>query len=771
LYEEFQPYLARLTSDCGYRKLRISTSKWEQVGLLSAATGVDGANGDVPNGAHLLTVAEKKTFCGICEASCGLVATVDQDRVVSLRPDPEHPSSQGFACSKGVQFHEIAADPDRVVNPMRRMPDDSFARATWDEALDDIGERLKRIRKAHGAESIGVAFGNPIAWNFSAGVAISGFAAVLNTKHHYSSASVDINNYFAAGDMLYGSTMSNPLPDLATTDFALLVGTNPVVSKGSLVTAGRIRDVLVAIKARGGKVVVVDPRHTETARMFDHVAIRPGADPWLLGAMLRVLFDEDLIAWTTVRQQSTGIEQLRELAARFDLTRAERETGIGAAAIAELARALAASPRACVHGRCGASLGQYSTLTKYLLDSLGIVTGNLDRRGGMVFGEPMADLDAVGAKTNGFGRNRWYTRVHGVGELNGTAPMACLPEEITTPGKGKLRALIALSSNLVASSPGSAKTADALDQLDLMVSLDPYITETSRHAHWILPPSLWLEREQMPIFTQSQALIPHAQWVAPVVTPRGEARDDAWIIDEIARRLGIMPLPVPGGQLLGKLGIRLKPHVMVDLVMRTGKHGDLFGLRRRGISRRKLMATQGAVKLADECPVGVLRSKLFTKDRRVHLGQPEMLAEVDRLIGAGDDDSRYPLRLFSIRELRSHNTWMHNVPRLMCGDRRCHAVLCTQDATEIGVHDRDSITITSAWGQIDVPVLVSDEVMAGSIGLTHGYGHSGTWGRAVAAGGANYNLLTPTDPTLIDRPSGNAFLNGIPVAVTPAGAR
>lgn len=248
-----------------------------------------------------LTVVEKKTFCGICEASCGLIATVEDDRVVSIRPDPEHPSSKGFACSKGVEFHEIADDPDRVVHPMRRLPDGSFARATWDEAFEDIGASLNRIRKTYGADAIGVAFGNPVAWNFSGGIAISGLAAVLGTKHHYASTSVDINNYFAAGDMLYGSTMSNTLPDFAETDFALLVGTNPVVSHGSMATTGRIREVLAGLKARGGTVVVVDPRRTETARMFNHVPIRPGADPWLLGAMLRVLFDEDLIDWATVR--------------------------------------------------------------------------------------------------------------------------------------------------------------------------------------------------------------------------------------------------------------------------------------------------------------------------------------------------------------------------------------------------------------------------------------------------------------------------------------
>ncbi|MGX1811158.1 molybdopterin-dependent oxidoreductase [Nocardia sp. NPDC055321] len=724
-----------------------------------------GHAGETASGPSELALTEQKTFCAICEASCGLIATVDNGRVRSIRPDPEHPSSRGFACSKGVQFHEIVADPDRVIHPMRRMPDGNFERASWDEALDDIGERLRAIQRRHGNESIGVAFGNPVAWNFAAGFAIAGLAAALGTKHHYAASSVDINNYYAADDMLYGSTMVSPLPDLGDTHFALLVGTNPVVSKGSLVTAGRVRDLLVDIPARGGRVVVVDPRRTETARMFEHVPIRPNADPWLLGAMLRILFDDNRIDRDAIARQTTGIEQLRAMAARFDVDRAAREAGIEAGTIRSLAHALADAPTACVHGRCGASLGQYSTLTKFLLDALAIVTGNLDRRGGLVFGEALADLNAVGSRQGTFGRNRWKSRVHGIGELNDTTPLACLAEEITTPGKGQLRALIAMSTNLAATAPDSAKTAAALDELELMVALDPYLSETSRRAHWILPPALWLEREQMPIFTQAQSLVPHGQWVAPVVPPRGEAREDAWIIDQIARRIGLVASAVPGAKFLAALGIRIPPYLMVDLVLRTGRHGDLFGLRRSGLSRKKLLATQGAVKLADACPVGVLPQRVFTTDKRVHLGHDELVEEVDRLVAAAIDDPRYPLRLFSIRQLRSHNTWMHNHDRLMTGQRRCHAVLSPADAAAHGVHDRDTITITSPWGRVAVPVRVSDEVITGSIGLTHGFGHSGSWRRAVAAGGANYNLLTPSDIDFIDQPSGNAFLNGIPVSI------
>lgn len=720
----------------------------------------------------MTTTTERKTFCGICEASCGLIASVQDGpggrTVVALGPDPEHPSSRGFICVKGASFHQVVADPDRVTQPLRRLPDGTFEPATWDEALDEIGSRLQAVQREHGNTSIGVLFGNPIAWNYAATVTLNGLARALGTKHHYTSASLDVNNYWAASDLLYGNTLTTPLPDFAATDFALILGANPVVSHGSLVTTGRIRDVLVGITDRGGRVVVVDPRRTETARLFEHVAIRPGADAWLLGAMLGVLFTEDLLDEAAVARIARGLAGLRDLAATFDLATASRETGIEADAIVELARALADAPTAVVYGRCGASLGRFSTLTKFLLDALAIVTGNLDRRGGMVFGEPMADLEAAGAKSGQFGRDRWRTRVHDVPEMNGTAPMACLPAEITTPGAGQLRALIGMSSNIVTSAPGSAETAAALDELDLMVWLDPYLTETSRHAHWILPPTLWLEREQMPIFTQSQATVPHAQWVAPIADPRGEARDDAWILDQIARRIGLSPAGVPGAQALARVGLRPKPSTLIDLALRFGKYGDLFGLRRGGLSRKKLMATEGAVQLAEACPTGVLPRKVHHDDGLIRLDQPEMRAEAARLRAEAEVGPTRPLRLFSVRELRSHNTWLHNVPRLMAGDRRCHALVHPKDAAAAGVVDGVDTTITSPWGQITVIARISEDVVPGSVGLTHGWGHQGGWRTATAAGGSNYNLLTPTDPAEIDRPSGNAYFNGIPVSVTPA---
>lgn len=421
---------------------------------------------------------------------------------------------------------------------------------------------------------------------------------------------------------------------------------------------------------------------------------------------------------------------------------------------------------ACAYGRCGASLGKFSTLTKFLLDALSVVTGNVDRRGGMVLGDPMADIEGFAELLGVSGRGRWRTRVEGAPEVNGQAPVACLAEEITTPGRGQLRALIAMSSNVVTSGPGTLETATALETLELMVSLDPYITETSRHAHWILPPSLWLEREQMPAFTQAQSTVPNAQWVRPVVTARGQARDDWWIIDQLARELGVVPSPMPGAQWLGKLRVRIPPSFSIDLLTRIGRHGDLFGLRPRGINRKKLLDHQGAIKLADHCPTGVLGKKIHTRDGRIQLGSPEMLSEARRLAVSDYSESEYPLRLFSIRELRSHNSWLHNVPKLMTGLRKCRAKMHPDDAAAAGVHDRDVVSITSPWGNIEVPVEVTEEVFAGCLGLTQGWGHAGTWSTAVAAGGVSYNQLTPTDASEIDMPSGNAYFNGIPVVVS-----
>ncbi|MGH8492985.1 MAG: molybdopterin-containing oxidoreductase family protein [Moraxellaceae bacterium] len=708
---------------------------------------------------------QRKTFCGICESSCGLVVTTQNGQVLGIRPDESHPSSKGFACSKGVQFDAVINDPDRVLQPLRRVGENRFEPTSWDEALADIGQRMRAIQNKFGNSGIGVAWGNPTAWNLSGASAIQGMAVALKTRHNYTTASLDVNNYYAASHMLYGHPGVNPLPEFDKTDFALIVGANPFVSHGSLVTIGNIRQVLMDIPARGGRVIVVDPRRSETAAAFEHVAIRPGSDQWLLGAMLKLILDEGWHSHAAIKQQTRGIAELHTMLSSMTLARAETETGIAQTQIRAMAEALTKAKSACVYGRCGASLGRFSTLTKFLLDALAIVTGNLDQRGGMVFGDPLIDkeLGTFWAGMSGIGR--WHTRVEKVPETMGAAPFSCLPKEITTPGKGQLRSLLICSANPAISAPGNQEMEAALEQLELLVCIDPYITDTSRLAHWILPPTLWLEREQFPVYTEQHAIVPNAQWVAPVVPPRGEARDDAWIIDQICRHLGIVPSLLPGSQLLGKAGIRLSPLFIADLSVRLSRHGDWFGLHPWKLNRRKLLAHEGAIQTAAACPVGVLDHKLWHKDKRVHMAHPQIRTEINRLMKASEEWAEFPLRLFSIREYRSHNSWLYNVPKLMSSNRRCRIKLHPSDASAAGILDRTEVRVRSPWGEVCVPLEVSEEIMPGTVGMPQGWGHKGGWHTAVAAGGASYNQLTPTSAHLIDRPSGNAWLNGIPVSI------
>lgn len=711
---------------------------------------------------------EKKIFCGICEASCGLVATVQGEEVLKLRGDPDHPQSQGFICPKGASFASIRNDPDRVLDPLQKQADGSFKAVSWDEALDDIGARLRPLVKAHGTESVGVFLGNPNAWNYGAYLSLMGMAAALKTKHFYSSASVDINNYWVVGELLYGHNLANPFPDIANTDFLLVLGSNLVVSHGSMVTVGRVKEKLDAIRARGGRVVIVDPRRTETAKDHEWLPIKPDGDAWLVAGMLKTLFDEDRVDTQALEQTTTGWNALPEMLADVTAERVEQETGIRYTEVQTLARDFAAAPRGAAYGRCGASLGPFATLTKYLIDALNIAAGKLDKRGGMVFGRPAIDTELLSRLLGLNGYDRWRTRVDGFPEVYGTAPLACLPREITTPGKGQLRALFIGSGNIVTTSCASGEVKGALAQLDLLVSMDPYITETNRNADYILPPTLWIERDGIPIFTQMHNTVPHGQWVPATVPPRGNARDDWWIIDQICKRIGLVPAPLRITQWLGKLGIRLKPATVVDLFMRLAPEGDLFGLRPNGLSRKKLYANPGGIKLDDAPPVGVLRKKIHHRDRKVHLGHPLFKTEMQRMVARGCVTSdEFPLRLISMRELQSQNSWLHNSPRLMTANRVHRLRLNPADAHRLGLVEDDAVRIRSRWGSIESQVMISDEMVEGVAALPQSWGHRGGWKHAVAAGGSCFNDLTPNEASEMDLPSGNAVLNGLVIRVEP----
>ncbi len=499
-----------------------------------------------------MAAAQRVTYCRICEPLCGLVATVTDGELTQIRPDDDHPLSKGFACPKGIAMTAVQNDPDRVTHPLRRKRDGSFERTTWDAALGDIGRRLNQTIARHGGESVGWYYGNPSAFSYSHPIWVMGFMAALGSRHVYSAGSQDVNNRFVASSLLYGSPVVVPIPDLRRTDLLLVVGANPLVSHGSVLTAPRIKDDLHAIVSRGGRVVVVDPRRSETARAFEHVAIRPDGDAWLLLSLLHVIFDEQLQDDGAINRQTRGVEALRALVAPHPPEHTAAQTGVDPQAARALARDLAVAPAAAVYGRTGSCLGRHGTLVSFLLDALNVVTGNLDREGGAIFGTGPIDLESILHRIGAATYDTYRSRVGDLPEVLGSLPASLMAKEMTTPGKGQLKAFFVSAGNPVLSVPNGDELERALKELDLMVAIDFYVTDTTRHADYILPATTFLEREDFPSAFLTFHTSQFVQWTEPVLAARGEARQEWEIIEAISRRIGVTPSSAKPARWLGK---------------------------------------------------------------------------------------------------------------------------------------------------------------------------------------------------------------------------
>jgi anaerobic selenocysteine-containing dehydrogenase len=703
---------------------------------------------------------EKATFCRICEPLCGMVATVDDGKIVKLRPDPEHPLSRGYACPKGIAMAEVQNDPDRVLHPLKRMPDGEFERVSWEQALTDIAARMRALPR----DGIGWYMGNPGAFSYSHTLWVKGFLDALGSPHYYSAGSQDVNNRFAASALMYGSPLVIPIPDLRRTSFLFMVGANPLVSHGSVLSAPRIREQLLEIE----RVVVVDPRRSETARRFEHLPIRPDTDALLLLSMLAVIFEDGLADRLFLECLVDGAGVLEQLVRDYPPERTEAATAIPADRVRELARDFAAADGAAAYGRTGSCLGRHGTLVAFLLDALNAVTGNLDRPGGAVFGRPPVALDDVGEQVGlaTYGERR--SRVGGFPDVIGNMPASLLPLEIETPGDGQIRALFISAGNPVLSVPDGGALERALERLDLCVSIDLYVNETNRHADYVLPATTFYEREDLPLAFLGFFSTPFIQFSDPVAELPGQCRQEWEVVEDLSRRLGLAPYSAKPLRRLARLGLRLRPERLADLLLRTGPSGDLFGLRRGGLSLRRLRAQPHGLVLAEEIATGVLADKLRTPDGRVQLAPPEIVAEVGRLAAEDGDDPRYPLRMIGMRELRSHNSWMHNAPLLMRGGRVQALRVHPDDAAAHGLEDGAEARLESKDGALTVPVRVSDEMTPGTVALPHGWGHRGGWQLANQHAGANVNLLAGAQPGDLERLAGMAHLNGIPVRCVPA---
>ncbi len=704
--------------------------------------------------------------CPLCEATCGLTITTDGDRVVSITGDDDDPLSRGYLCPKGVALADLHHDPDRLRRPMLR-DGDSWREASWQEALAFTAERLEAITRQHGADAVGLVLGNPSVHNLGLLLGVPLLAGALGTQSRFSATSLDQLPHMLAALQMFGSPYLMPVPDIDRTDLFIILGGNPLVSNGSLMTAPDMRTRLRAISARGGKVVVIDPRRTETAARADrHLFIRPGTDAALLLALCHVLFTEGLANPGRLAPHTTGLVELRQAAAAWPPERAAEVTGIAAEDLRQLARDLAQTRRAALYGRLGVCTQEYGGLSAWLCYAINALTGHLDEEGGLMFTSPAIDLRAVAERLDlggSFATRR--SRVSGLPEFGGELPMTTLAEEIEVAGPGQLRALVTVATNPVLSVPNGRRVERALGTLDFMVAIDPHLNETSRLAHVILPPASALERPHYDLALAAFAVRNIAKFSPPVFERPADSLDDWDICLELWARIGRGKL----GKRLGKAALaRLGTEGVLDLLLRTGPRG----LRRgpRGLSLRKLREAPHGLDL------GPLESRLpellgKTADgapRKIELAPPVFLADLPRL-AARAAAAPPPLVVIGRRDLRSNNSWMHNSERLVKGPERCTLLIHPDDARARGLATGSLATVTSATGAIELPVELTTDIMRGVVSIPHGWGHGRPGTRLrVAAAHPGVSLNDLTDDRSVDLLSGTAALTGLPVEVAAA---
>jgi anaerobic selenocysteine-containing dehydrogenase len=734
-------------------------------------------------------IDHKPTFCRICEPLCGMVATVEDGRLVALRPDKDHQLSAGFACQKGIAFTEVVNDPDRVLTPLRKVGGqdpgngaaDAFEPVSWDEAMADIADRCNDIHRRHGSGAFAWYMGNPAAFSYSHLFGVMAFIKGIGRHSHYfTSSSQDTSSRLLASQFLYGTPMSVPIPDLMRTDLLVMMGANPVVSHGSFLTAPRIKDRMHDVVKRGGRVVVIDPRRSETAAQFEWLGLVPDSDAYFLLSLLEVMFTEGIVDLAAVAAQADGLDWLRAQCAPFTPEDTEAHTGVAPTAVRDLARALAATARAAVYGRLGTCVGRQGTLTTYLIDAVNLVAGNLDRPGGSVFSTLGISGQRWGLMAMGAMLRRSYrrkrTRVGGFRSVIAAEPAALMAKEMSTPGKHQIKALFVSAGNPVLSVPNGLELEQAFEGLDLSVALDFYVTETTAHCDYILPVTTMYERDDFALTFQQFQATPFRQTTEAVVDAPGEARSEWDIVDDLTSRMGARTPAFAAlaamRKVLGTFGRRLSPRAIADGMIRLSDGGDRYGLRRGGLTFDRLSAEHPhGVVVAPHIRTGVLDEVVVYRHGRIRLRHDDIAAEISAMIGRGQP-AGFPMRMIGMREPRSENSWMHNAPLLMRGERVHRALMHDDDAAQRRIADGDTVEVSSPHGRIALPVALTRDIVPGTIAIPHGWGHKGTGGWRVAnrAGGVNVNQLMSSDPRDVEALAGMSWLTGVPVQVAPTGA-
>lgn len=734
--------------------------------------------------------------CPLCEACCGLEVTTKGDQVVRIRGDRSDPYSRGFICPKGSTLKQLHEDPDRLRQPVIR-DGQEWRSVSWDEAFAEIERRLTPIIERHGNAASGVILGNPSVHNLGGQLYLGNLLRALRTKNIFSASTVDQMPKHVSAGLMWGNPDWFPIVDLERSDYLLMLGANPYVSNGSLTTIAGFPDRLEEMQARGGRVVVVDPRRTKTADHADeHIRIQPGSDPWWLLALIHVLIDEGLVALGRLAPHVAGLAEVEAAVADVTPESVETRCGIDAATTRRIARELAAAPSAAVYGRIGTHTAEFGTIASWAADVLNALTGNLDRAGGVMFN--CSPGERIGERTpggRGFELGRWTGRASGFGEVKGELPAATLAQELETPGEGQPKAVFVVACNPARSFPNSERIEQALANLELLVAVDPYITATTRHAHVILPPRSALERSHYDLVFEGAMTRAFAKYSPPVFAT--DELDEPEILSRLAlvaggAGAGADPLVIhqqmvdvrvdraisdENHALYGRDGDEIRAALaewdwaeqLVDFRIRTGRFGDGFGAQPDGLTLRRLI---------DEHPHGADLGPLVerfpdaikTKSGHIELAPPPILDDLERL-RASTEPPTDQVTLIGRRDLRSCNTWMHNVNVLIKGKERCTLHVHPVDAPALDLTEGQMASITSRVGSVVAPVEITDVVMPGVVSLPFGWGYDEDGIKMHTARtrpGVNSNRLT--DDAVFDQLSGNAVLNAIPVHVEPAQA-
>ncbi len=725
-------------------------------------------------------------ICPLCEACCGLELKVRDDKVISIRGHDSDVFSAGYICPKGVALKDLHEDPDRLRTPLIKR-NGEFVPASWDEAFAEIERRLPPILAQHGRQAGAISVGNPSAHKIGLLLYFSRLAKALGSRNVFSASTLDQMPKQLSSGLMFGHWLSIAVPDLPRCDFLLVLGANPLASNGSLWTVPDFKGKAKAMQARGGKLVVIDPRRTETGAMADsHHFIRPGADVFLLLGLVHTLFEEKLVRLGRLAPLVNGVDAVEAAVKGFSAEVVAPRCGIEAQTIRSLARQLAGTPRAAVYGRIGTCTQEYGTLASWLVDVLNVLTGHLDEPGGAMFPKAAAFAHNTAGQSGtgrGISTGRHTSRVSGAPEVFGELPMTCLAEEIETPGTGQVRTLITVASNPVLSSPNGARLAQALDSLDFMVSLDIYVNETSRHADVILPGPSPLEDMHYDVAFPQFSWRNHARYSAPVFaapkdqpaewetmlkltaivqgqgaqTPAREI-DDRYFAEDAKKVFGDQAQAVIEAT-QGLFG----PDRLLEVALRTGPYGDQFGREPGGLTLAKVRAAPDGIDLGELMPR--MPEVLRTPSGRIELAPPALLQDLQRAARAIAEPVP-AMVIVGRRDVRSNNSWMHNLPVLAKGPMRCTALVHPADAQRLGLANGTLARISNQGRSIEAQVQVSDEMMPGVVSLPHGWGHGLPGTRmALAAERPGVNLNTLLDEDWRDPLSGNAVLSGVPVTL------